>query len=249
MTSLERNTQLQAFLPSAREHSPLTMSSVEIAELTGKNHAHVMRDIRSMLTGMEQGQSKFGSTYSDAQGKSRACFNLPKRETLILVSGYSVELRARIIDRWMELERVAQPIAIDFSNPAVLLGVMSHLQAQVVEKDAVIAHQSKRLTKLDRIEGAVGNITVTEAAKVLKVKPGFLRKFLQEKRWIYKRPNSGHWLAYQALMPKYLDHRDHTYNDDDGGTHFVSYAVITPAGVVKLSAMIEAHFSAAGEPA
>lgn len=28
---------------------PLTMTSCEIAELTGRNHAHVMRDIRNMV--------------------------------------------------------------------------------------------------------------------------------------------------------------------------------------------------------
>lgn len=98
-----------------------TMSSREIAELTGKQHAHVMRDIRIMLEEIG-GQSKFGSTYRDAQDKLRAQYSLPKRETLILVSGYNVELRARIIDRWMELEQQAQGTAIslpDFSNPAI----------------------------------------------------------------------------------------------------------------------------------
>ncbi|PYB70723.1 phage regulatory protein [Rhizobium wuzhouense] len=77
------------------------MSSREIAELTGKLHTHVMRDIRSMLEDLNADQSKFGSVYIDAKGEQRPCFNLPKRETMILVSGYSVALRARIVDRWM----------------------------------------------------------------------------------------------------------------------------------------------------
>lgn len=83
---------------------PLTMSSLEIAGLTGKRHLHVLRDVRKMLAELGEEETKFGSSYIGAHGKAEPCFNLPKRETLILVSGYSVELRARIIDRWQQLE-------------------------------------------------------------------------------------------------------------------------------------------------
>lgn len=82
----------------------LTMSSLEIAAYTGKRHLHVLRDIRKMLVELDEGETKFGSTYIDPQGKTHPAFNLPKRETLILVSGYSVQTRAAIIDRWQELE-------------------------------------------------------------------------------------------------------------------------------------------------
>ena len=75
-------------------------SLTEIAELTGKNHADVLRDIRNMLEVLKKDASIFAGIYKDAYGRDKACFNLPKRETLILVSGYSTELRARIIDRW-----------------------------------------------------------------------------------------------------------------------------------------------------
>lgn len=85
------------------------MSSLEIAERTGKEHRHVLRDVRVMLEGLGITEPRFGSSYRDATGRSLPCFNLPKRECLILVSGYSVELRAAIIDRWQELEQAQAP--------------------------------------------------------------------------------------------------------------------------------------------
>lgn len=81
-----------------------TMSSLEIAELTGKQHSHVMRDIRNIL---EQGvaESNFGlGSYSDANGQNRPCYFLTKKGCLILASGYDALLRERIINRWEELE-------------------------------------------------------------------------------------------------------------------------------------------------
>lgn len=81
-----------------------TMSSLEIAEITGKQHKHVMRDIRNLL---EQGvaQSNFGlGSYKDRNNQERPCYNLTKKGSLILASGYDALLRERIIDRWEELE-------------------------------------------------------------------------------------------------------------------------------------------------
>ena len=86
-----------------------TMSSLEIAEITGKQHKHVMRDIRNLL---EQGvaQSNFGlGSYKDQNNQERPCYNLTKKGSLILASGYDALLRERIIDRWevLETERMA----------------------------------------------------------------------------------------------------------------------------------------------
>ncbi|MQZ31936.1 Rha family transcriptional regulator [Acinetobacter haemolyticus] len=97
-----------------------TMTSVEIANLTGKRHDNVMTDIRIMLDSLKIQSPEFLGDYKDSKGRTYPCFNLPKRETLILISGYSVELRAKIIDRWDELEKqitssmIAMP---NFSDP------------------------------------------------------------------------------------------------------------------------------------
>lgn len=80
-----------------------TMSSREIAELTSKNHADVMRDIKSQL-GQLGDLSKFAEIYLDSMNREQPCYNLPRRECEILVTGYDVVRRAKVIDRWMELE-------------------------------------------------------------------------------------------------------------------------------------------------
>ena len=90
-----------------------TMSSVEIAKLTGKRHDHVLRDIRSMLEELEVPAPKFGGSYVGADNTSRPCYNLPKRECLILVSGYNLKLRAAIVDRWQELEEENKQLLIE----------------------------------------------------------------------------------------------------------------------------------------
>ena len=80
------------------------MSSREIAELTGKQHKHVLYDIRAVLKELEIDSAVFSAEYKDTTGRMLPAFGLPKRETMILVSGYSITMRAKIIDRWQELE-------------------------------------------------------------------------------------------------------------------------------------------------
>ncbi len=147
----------------------VTMSSREIAELTGKRHDHVMRDIRNMIIELcgEEGLPTFGGSYINSQNKEQPCFNLPKRETLILVSGYSIELRARIIDRWQELEGQ--------TTKSLSLGEFLVQQAQMlleIERkqqrlEAEQKQQNLRLQSVEaRIDASTGYTTVKAFCKM-----------------------------------------------------------------------------------
>ena len=81
-----------------------TMSSREIATLCDKRHDNVMADIRKMFAELGMNAPEFSGTFTTEQGNTYECFNLPKRECLTLVSGYSLTLWTKIIDRWAELE-------------------------------------------------------------------------------------------------------------------------------------------------
>lgn len=83
-----------------------TITSLEVAELTGKEHNHIMRDIRNILSQLDEiSQSNFGpSTYTSDRGKEYPMYLLTKEGCLCLVSGYDANLRMKIINRWKELE-------------------------------------------------------------------------------------------------------------------------------------------------
>lgn len=83
---------------------PLSMSTREIAELTGKRHDNVLADARKMLAELGKTSPEFSGHVPDAYGRRQAVFNLPKDLTLTLVSGYNVQMRHRIITRWLELD-------------------------------------------------------------------------------------------------------------------------------------------------
>ena len=101
----------------------LTMSSREIAELTGKKHSHVKRDIEKMCSEINHPNLE-GSKYTH-NGNVYEEYKLDKDLTLTLVSGYNVKLRHKIIKRLDELESQQVPVLPDFSDP---VGV-AHAQA------------------------------------------------------------------------------------------------------------------------
>lgn len=82
-----------------------TMSSREIANVTGKRHNNVKRDIVSMLTDLEEDVLSFEHIYLDGQNREQAEYRLDRELTDTLLTGYSAKMRRAVIRRWSELEQ------------------------------------------------------------------------------------------------------------------------------------------------
>lgn len=84
-----------------------TITSMEIAEILGRQHGHILRDIRVMEPAWEkEAHSKFGlSSYKDKSGKMCPMFILSKTECLFVATKYKDEARAKLVIRWEQLEK------------------------------------------------------------------------------------------------------------------------------------------------
>ena len=83
-----------------------TMSSREIAHITGKPHNDVLKSIRSMERAWEKvNGGKFSLVeYTDKKGEKRPEYRLNKMEYLYIATKFNDEARAKLVIRWVELE-------------------------------------------------------------------------------------------------------------------------------------------------
>lgn len=92
-------------------HIQQTMSSRDIAEITGKPHNDLLKAIRKMETAWERVTGgKFSlSEYEDNSGRKLPMFNLTKKESLFIATKFNDDARAILINRWEELELANLP--------------------------------------------------------------------------------------------------------------------------------------------
>lgn len=189
-----------------------TMSSLQIAELTGKQHSHIMRDIRALL---EQGvqESNFGLSYTIRQlpnggSKQEPYYQLTKTGCLILASGYNAVLREKIINRWIELEtEAAKQCQVPTSfREALLLAAAQQEQIEeqqkllvaqgqtIADQNAAIAELHERTSYLDQILNSKSTVTTTQIAQDYGMSA---KKFNIELRNLkIQRKVGGQWILY-----------------------------------------------------
>lgn len=211
----------------------LTMSSLEVSELTGKRHDNVMVDTEKLLNELGLSTPDFSGVYLAANNQEYMCFNLPKRECLILISGYSVALRAKIIDRWQELESLQAPKLPQSFAQALQLAAD---QAKVIEdQQAAIALAAPKVEFVDRYVASTGNKGFRQVAKLLKAKENEFRAYLSANKILYRL--GGEWAPYQC----HIDAGRFEVSTGTANEHAYNAARFTPKGVEWIAGLWAVH--------
>lgn len=150
----------------------MTMSSREIAELTGKQHSHVLRDIRSMLKDVEHNPELDSgcksTTYTASTGQQYNQYELNKDFTLTLLLGYDVKARLKVVKRWQELEQqVAIPQLPDFTNPVEAARAWADEVELKLIAEAKLEEQKPKVEFYDHLADKTTLLTATQVGKMV----------------------------------------------------------------------------------
>ena len=168
-------------------HDSQRMTSLEIAEVTGKPHCDVLKAIRKMEDAWARvNGGKFSLVeYRDQKGELRPCYSLTKTECLYIATKFNDEARARLVIRWQQLER--QRVG-ELSS-----GMQERLMHQGIRKllvtDGDVMNEAERIvgrTLTANNKYADGCITTTDIARGFGMETRDLNAFLTDKgvqRW------------------------------------------------------------------
>lgn len=171
-------------------NTPLTMSSREIADLCEARHNDVVATIERLFEKGVLRESRKTLREYEPQGGGRPTqvYDLTKRDTLVVISGYDAELRAKIIDRWMGLEEQLHDQMLA-AHKAKILTLQTTMQAL---KGPVRIYETYELDLIDYLEdmAKIGADQIAIGVLDAEICAAALRRNAIERVLESKRPSS-----------------------------------------------------------
>ena len=203
------------------------MTSLEIAEMTGKNHFDLMRAIRKMEDAWEKvnGCNFALVDYRDAKGESRPCYSLTKTECLYIATKFNDEARARLVLRWEQLEK-----------ERIQQGAVRHL----LVSDADVMTEAERIvtnTLVNSNRNADGCITMKEIAAQYGMDVKDMNSFLVD-RGIQKWMRGQYRLTANYEGRGLAEDRLFIYYSKEGKQKKQTYLVWTLKGVDFINSLL-----------
>lgn len=173
------------------------MTSLEIAEVTGKRHSDILEAIRNMESAWAKvAQRKFPlGSYKDANNQSRPCYILNKTECLYVATKFNDEARAKLVLRWEELENQARKSEIvmpNFSNPAEAARAWADQYEQRLKLEAKAREDAPKIEFYDTTAKSDDTFDLDNVAKTLNYKNigrNNLFKILKEQKVLMRNRN------------------------------------------------------------
>lgn len=196
------------------------MTSLQIAEVTGRAHRNVMQAIRKMEPAwMKINELKFKLVnYQDKKGESRPCYSLTKEECLYIATKFNDEARAKLIRRWKELEEAHRPAMpqnylealkamVKIEEQKQQLAIENHKQQeQIVNISRENVELGNRITEMlpkvsyyDQILESKSTMTVTQIAQDYGMSAMKMNRILAELK--IQRKVQGQWILYNNYVP------------------------------------------------
>ncbi|ATJ90431.1 MULTISPECIES: Rha family transcriptional regulator [Acetobacter] len=240
---------MNTIITSTAPNSSPMMSSKEIAELTGKRHDHVIRDIKSMLEqvighspdlGNEQIQGVM--VEKDQRGFIKI-IHLDHSHTITLITGYDARQRKKVVDRWLELESAQKPTSPSLPKTYAEALLEAGRLAQQLEvsqereklQQAELDAAQPKVAALTAISEAKGDLGIRDTGRVVEVGMNRVKEEMFARKWVCKegrkiRP------AHYGLTNKYCRLVERIYTDKRTGETCVSEDFkVTHKGIVRLA--------------
>jgi phage antirepressor YoqD-like protein len=164
-----------------------TMSSREIAEICEARHNDVIATIERLINEevLRLGRNTARAHQADGGGRPTMVYDLTKRDCLVVISGYSAALRAKIIDRWMALEAAA-PAPVLPRSFADALRLAADQQDVIAAQAEQLAAAAPAVEFVERYADSTGTKGFRQVAKLLNAKENDFREFLLDAKILYR---------------------------------------------------------------
>ena len=220
---------MDALVLSNKKGQDVTTSLI-IAEVFGKDHKNVLRDIQNLDCPNEFNQLNFEPIeYLDSRGRKQTAYEITKDGFSFLVMGYTggkaAEFKVKFINEFNKRDALLKNDDYILARSREIMEKrINLLEQQMYQKDEqlqlqenVIKQQAPKVEYHDKVLQAVNAIPTTVIAKELGMSAIKLNQLLNDNKVIYKV--GGTWVLHQKYHNKgYAVSRTYTYTDEEGNT-------------------------------
>lgn len=231
----------------------LYVDSRNVAEMIGKDHAMLMRDVRKyveILTNAKLQALDFfvKSSYRDSKGENRPCYLLTRKGCDMVANKMTGEkgilFTAKYVTMFEAMEKqLAFSMLPDFTDPVV--AARAWADAKESERKVILELEAAKpkLKYLDQILNSSGLLNVTQIAKAYGLTAQALNEILHNEKRQYK--SNGTWV----LCSKYQNSGYMVQKTiQRSNNKFIQYSYWTQRGRMKINdILVTKGYIAAGE--